>query len=93
VTEDEKTVGAVRQSFGWRQVREVTVATADQRRADLVDRVHHGARFSDDFLLMLTAVWPAGIATFAETDRHHHHELDEIADALSYVESELGIPF
>lgn len=93
MTPEGRAAGVVRQVFGWRQVTDVAPITEAARRVDLVERVHHGARHADDFLVTVVALWPDGIPTFAEAEHHSHEQLDAIANVLGLAEAEFGVPF
>ena len=86
-------LSVIRGVFGWRQVIDRTPDTEEIRRADLVNRIRTAIAHNPDTAGALTALWPDGIATFAETDTHTHRDLDQIADIVGMVEANYGVPF
>lgn len=93
MTTTSEATSMIRGVFGWRQVIDRTPDTEAIRRVDLVNRVRTAIAHHPDTAGALSALWPTGVATFAETDTHTHQELDQIADIVGMVEANYGVPF
>jgi hypothetical protein len=85
--------GILRVVFGWRNLIDRTPDSEQARRADLVIRIRTAIAHHPSASQTLGALWPDGVATFAEVGEHTHHELDRIADIVGMVEAEYGVPF
>lgn len=83
----------LRAVFGWRDIIDRSPITTAERRERLADRCRRVIQHDPRARLLLAAVWPSGVATFAETDVHTDDELLAIDRVIGAVEAEVEAPF